>query len=648
MKWLIILLLLQMIFSWQPAIGYAEELMFFSDDHYKAIGQPLLRAAAINPAIEPGTNTTLHISVANDGLIEELIPNKPGDPGSVSSEAKEELHNVDALNITARLSGDGPVVVVTAPYKLTSLPAGEMTQLDFNITTMNGAIGWYNLLLETEYEHQIDFKVGDRDNSSLFKPSSMKQKITVLVQEPVRSFAVEGVVSDLRPGSNGTILAVIKNNGLDFARNCSARLIAMPPFRSNSGAREIGDLQPGEAVVASFPVALDEGAVFREFQLFCEINHDNQTTTISFPVLLNNGSGILYGNIIIVSALFIGAAGGTLLLWKRRQHVRRSRRVKRWQWLGHWNAMTEISVKAVGICKEYKSLFGKISRVLNDVSLEIQSDEIFGIIGPNGSGKTTLISIFSTLIYPEKGRLRVLGMDPRIEKDAIRKKINISSAKANFPWSLTVRENLQHYAMLYGMYGSELKRTVDDQIESFELGDYRDVRFEDLSTGLKQRLSLAKAMLNNPRLVFLDEPTTGLDPEIAKKTRELILRIHRENDVSVIMSTHYMPEAEILCDRIAFLRQGCIVEEDTPQNLKNQLHLGERMMLYYEGSVEIDELKQIPGVMNVKAEPGRLEIVMDRTADNVDRIIKLFKDAKIQNIEIKEPDLEDVFLELAR
>jgi ABC-2 type transport system ATP-binding protein len=312
------------------------------------------------------------------------------------------------------------------------------------------------------------------------------------------------------------------------------------------------------------------------------------------------------------------------------------------------STMSEISVKAMGICKGYKRFFGKSTEVLKDISLEVRSDEIFGILGPNGSGKTTLISIFSTLIYPEKGSLKVLDLDPRTEKDAIRKQINISTAKPNFPWSLTVGENLKHYAMLYGMYGSELKKSVDEQIGAFELEEYRDIKFEDLSTGLKQRLSLAKAMLNSPRLIFLDEPTTGLDPEIAMKTRHLIRRIHRENDVSVILSTHYMPEAEMLCDRIAFLRHGQMVAQDTPQNLKNQLHLGERMIIRYAGQVKIDELENIHGVMKVKAEPGRVEIIIDRTEENVDRIIKLFAEAIIHNIEIKEPDLEDVFLELAR
>jgi ABC-2 type transport system ATP-binding protein len=109
-----------------------------------------------------------------------------------------------------------------------------------------------------------------------------------------------------------------------------------------------------------------------------------------------------------------------------------------------------------------------------------------------------------------------------------------------------------------------------------------------------------------------------------------------------------MPEAEMLCDRIAFLRHGQMVAQDTPQNLKNQLHLGERMILRYAGQVNIDELKHTPGVMKVKAEPGRAEIVIDRTEENVDSIIKLFAGATIHNIEIKEPDLEDVFLELAR
>jgi ABC-2 type transport system ATP-binding protein len=280
--------------------------------------------------------------------------------------------------------------------------------------------------------------------------------------------------------------------------------------------------------------------------------------------------------------------------------------------------------------------------------MDIDSGEIFGLLGPNGSGKTTLISIFSTLIYPDRGDLRVLGLDARKDKGKLRKLINISTAKPNFPWSLTVRENLRHYGMLYGQHGSELSRSVNDVIDDFELGEHADMKFEDLSTGLKQRLSLAKAMLNTPRLLFLDEPTTGLDPEMAMKTRHLVRRIHEEEKISVVMSTHYMPEAEMLCDRIAFLRKGEIVALDTPKNLKSQLHLGEKVVVSYSGSVDIQELNEVPGMMSLNSLPGRMEIVIDRNAGGLDTIIKIFSKAHVEDISIKEPDLEDVFIELAR
>ena len=310
--------------------------------------------------------------------------------------------------------------------------------------------------------------------------------------------------------------------------------------------------------------------------------------------------------------------------------------------------MIEKSVEAKGICKRYKSFLGAGTTVLNNISLDIDVGEIFGLLGPNGSGKTTLISIFSTLIYPEQGSLSIMGLDARRDRGEIRKIINISTAKPNFPWSLTVRENLRHYGMLYGLYGSGLSRTVDDQIDAFELGEFRDLKFEDLSTGIKQRLSLAKSMLNHPRLLFLDEPTTGLDPDISIKTRALIRRIHEEENVAVVMSTHYMPEAEMLCDRIAFLRKGEVAALDTPQNLKNHLGLGERVVITYSGQADIEALENLPDVLGLKSKTGRVEIVIDRSEDSVDRIVKLFQGAKIMDINIKEPDLEDVFIELAR
>jgi ABC-2 type transport system ATP-binding protein len=310
--------------------------------------------------------------------------------------------------------------------------------------------------------------------------------------------------------------------------------------------------------------------------------------------------------------------------------------------------MSGKAIDSKGICKSYRDIHGKRSIVLKDISLQIYEGEIFGLLGPNGSGKTTLISIFSTLIWPDRGSLRILGMDAKREKETIRRQINISTAKPNFPWSLSVYENLKHYAMLYGMYGHELAKSVDDVINAFELDSFREMKFEDLSTGLKQRLSLAKAMLNSPKLLFLDEPTSGLDPEIALKTRKLIMGIHKEQQMPIVLSTHNMPEAEMLCDRIAFLRKGEMVALDTPLALKSQLHLGEKVIVQFKGKIEIDELAKVPGILSIVDLPGKVEFTVDRTNENFDRIIKHFAGTQILDINIKEPDLEDVFIELAR
>ena len=309
----------------------------------------------------------------------------------------------------------------------------------------------------------------------------------------------------------------------------------------------------------------------------------------------------------------------------------------------------ETSVVAKDIVKSYKNFFSSRTTVLQDISLEISSDEIFGLLGPNGSGKTTLLSIFSTMIYPDSGSLMVLGIDARKNPDAIRRLINISTAKPNFPWSLTAEENLRYSAMLYGIHGPELKRIVDDSIDAFELREYRDVQFDNLSTGLKQRLSLAKATLNDPKIIFLDEPTTGLDPEVASRTRSLIKEI-QQRGVSIIMSTHYMPEAEQLCDRIAFLRKGQITALGTPLELKNHLALGEKMTVIYQGPVDLRALEKVPGVMKVSSSPRKVELVLDRIgqAGSLDKVIKIFGQAEILDIRVEEPDMEDVFIELAR
>jgi ABC-2 type transport system ATP-binding protein len=150
----------------------------------------------------------------------------------------------------------------------------------------------------------------------------------------------------------------------------------------------------------------------------------------------------------------------------------------------------------------------------------------------------------------------------------IKMRMNMCSGNSNFPWSLNVEEALKFYGMLYGYEGRDLDKRIEENIEVFELEQYRKVQYDELSTGNQQKLAMAKAMLNNPEILLLDEPTAGLDPDIANKTRNLIKRIRKERKITVILTTHYMPEAEELCERIAFIKAGKIVALGTKKELK--------------------------------------------------------------------------------
>ena len=208
-------------------------------------------------------------------------------------------------------------------------------------------------------------------------------------------------------------------------------------------------------------------------------------------------------------------------------------------------------------------------RALDDVSLDIKEGEILGILGPNGAGKTTLLNILSTLLLPDSGKINILGI-PWHPKNfySLRSILNMSSGYPNYPWSLTVAENLRFYGKLYGLSNLELKEKIQSLVKLFELEPFINRRFEELSSGNKQKLSLAKAFLNDPKIIFLDEPTVGLDPDVSIKTRQVIRDVIKKRNVTVLFTTHNMIEAEQLCHRIAFIKEGQVIKVATPQELK--------------------------------------------------------------------------------
>ena len=211
-------------------------------------------------------------------------------------------------------------------------------------------------------------------------------------------------------------------------------------------------------------------------------------------------------------------------------------------------------------------------KALRGVSLDVQKGEIFGVLGPNGAGKTTLLNIIATLLVPQTGQVEILGLSALNHAKDARGRMNLCSGNANFAWSLTVRENLRFYGMLYGLSKPAREKKINELITAFSLEQYADRRFDEVSTGTKQRMALAKSMINDPELLLLDEPTVGLDPDMALRVRRHIADYHERTGCTVLLTTHYMPEAQMLCGRIAFVRDGQILALGTPADLQKELN----------------------------------------------------------------------------
>jgi len=311
-----------------------------------------------------------------------------------------------------------------------------------------------------------------------------------------------------------------------------------------------------------------------------------------------------------------------------------------------------LAIKAEGIFKTYRSGWRgrRQKEALKGINLHIEKGEIFGIMGPNGAGKTTLLSILSTLLLPDRGKVQVFGIDSLRNGHQIRERVNICSGNANFLWSLTVRENLHFYGMLYGLTGRRREEKVESLIDLFELNEYRDISFDQLSTGMKQRLSLAKSLVNDPEILFLDEPTVGLDPDVAARIREMILSIHKEKGITVLLTTHNMKEAEHLCDRIAFLKEGEILATGNAQALKRMVRIGDVVKVEFKGSIVEEELLRAEGVINFSISDNLCEIIVDEGEKRLGPLVAMISQggAQIRKVTLGQTDLEDVFTEFAK
>lgn len=298
----------------------ADDLMFFADDHYKAVGQPQLNASVANPVLYRG-DSILRITLANHGRLEELIPmSGNGSKDDILKEMAQEMQSIDAFSITAVLQGAGPVTVRSGPQHIGSLPSGSVADLEFNLSVGDEAAGWYALPLRLDFLRQADVSVSNGESSPLLQPENLSLKIGVFVVGTPGPLRILGTKSDLVPGERRTLMTIIENDGPDALHNCSARLVAAPPFHEDAIASALGDLSPGAMAVASFSVRVDGNASWQDYQLGCEISSDEGIIMLSFPVTMKKTGNSFWSLAVPLLGILLVSV---FVLQKRKYLIRR-------------------------------------------------------------------------------------------------------------------------------------------------------------------------------------------------------------------------------------------------------------------------------------------------------------------------------------
>jgi len=282
---------------------------------------------------------------------------------------------------------------------------------------------------------------------------------------------------------------------------------------------------------------------------------------------------------------------------------------------------------------------------LGGVSFEVQPGEVFGLLGPNGGGKTTLSRVLCTLLKPDEGTATVDGADVAADPDRVRRAIGVVFQAESLDKHLTVRENLRHQGHLYGLCGSSLDARIDELLLKFGLADRAGDRVKNLSGGLKRRAELAKSLLHSPKVLLMDEPTTGVDPGARQEFWTHIFALREKEKITVLVTTHLMEEAE-RCDRVAILDRGRLVAIGAPSELKSEI--GGEMVL-----VETSEPERLAGQIaeRFKVSPeivdGTIRVEWPKGHSFIPALVEAFP-GKIRSVRLSQPSLEDVFIHRTR
>ncbi len=286
-------------------------------------------------------------------------------------------------------------------------------------------------------------------------------------------------------------------------------------------------------------------------------------------------------------------------------------------------------------------------RAVDGIDLEIGRGQVFGLLGPNGAGKTTTVGMCTTRVIPTAGTVFVEGIDVVADPAGVKRLIGVVTQFNTLDRSCTVRENLYFHCRYFGLSARLARERTDELLAQFRLTDRAKAMPEELSGGLAQRVQIARAIAHFPRVLFLDEPTAGLDPQSRLALWEIVQRM-REQGITVLLTTHYMEEADALCERLAIIDHGKILVCDTPQALKQSVGAGTVVELQLDSPADglPERLRPLPGVREVEVTPAGVRVMAASANGLLARIVEAAQPYRLRDVSVSEPTLETVFIRL--
>jgi len=302
----------------------------------------------------------------------------------------------------------------------------------------------------------------------------------------------------------------------------------------------------------------------------------------------------------------------------------------------------ELAIKVENLVKKFNGF-----TAVDNISFSVDKGEVFGLLGPNGAGKTTTINVLSTMLGATSGYTELAGYDVSKHKNEVRRSIGVVFQDPALESKLTGRENLEFHSMMYGLGKKDRDERIDEVLDLVELADKAGLLVEKYSGGMKRRLEIARGLIHRPKVLFLDEPTLGLDTQTRRHIWDYVKKLNKEIGTTIILTTHYMEEADYLCDRIAIIDHGKIVALDTPEKLKEVLG-GDVISLQVSGDASgfIKRVREFDWVKNVKPRDDLIDLMVENGEKRIAEIVCMAPQysVTVTSVNLHRPSLEDVFL----